>query len=112
MGNGPGLQHLITDLPVTYKGHDSVFVVVDRLSKMVHPEAINKTISAEGLAAVYADRGLRYHGVPQSIVSDRDTRFTSLFRKELAPQSQDSTTHVSSLPPANGWTNRTGERGP
>ena len=75
---------LITDLPVTRKGHDSIFVVVDRLSKMVHLEAFTKTISAQGLAAVYADRVFRYHGVPQSIVSDRDTRFTSLFWKELA----------------------------
>lgn len=75
---------LITDLPVTNEGHDSIFVVVDRLSKMVHLEAITKTISAKGLAAVYADRVFRYHGIPQSIVSDRDTRFTSLFWKELA----------------------------
>ena len=75
---------LITDLPVTAKGHDAIFVVVDRLSKMVHIEAINKTISAKGLAAVYTDRVFRYHGVPQSIVSDRDPRFTSLFWRELA----------------------------
>ena len=75
---------LITDLPVTKKGHDSIFVVVDPLSRMVHLEAITKTISAQGLAAVYADRVFRYHGVPQSIVSDRDTRFTSLLLKELA----------------------------
>ena len=75
---------LITDLPVTQKGQDSIFVVVDHLSKMVHLEANTKTISAQGLAAVYADRVFRYHGVTQSIVSDRDTRFTSLFWKELA----------------------------
>ena len=40
---------LITDLPVTAKGHDSIFEVVDRLSKVVHIEAINKTISGSGL---------------------------------------------------------------
>ena len=75
---------LVTDLPVTSEGNDSIFVVVDRLSKMVHLEAIRKTISAQGLAAVYASRVFRHHGVPQSIVSDRDTRFTSLFWRELA----------------------------
>ena len=75
---------LIADLPVTNKGHESIFVVVDRLSKMIHLEAITTTISAKGLAAVYADRVFRYHSVPQSTVSDRDSRFTSLFWKELA----------------------------
>ena len=75
---------LITDLPITARGHDAIFVVVDRLSKMVHVEPISKTISAQGLAAVYTDRVFRYHGVPQNIVSDRDTRFTSLFWRELA----------------------------
>ena len=75
---------LITDLPVTNKGHDLIFVVLDRLSKMVLLEAITKTISAKGLAAVYADRVFRYHSVLQSIVSDRDTRLTSLMWKELA----------------------------
>jgi len=74
---------LITDLPITSKGNDSIFVVVDRLSKMVHLEAIRKTISAQGLAAAYADRVFRHPGVPQRKVSDRDTRFTSLFWREL-----------------------------
>ena len=58
---------LITDLPVISKGNDSISVVVDRLSKMVHLAAIRKTISAQGLAAVYSDRVFRHHGVPQSI---------------------------------------------
>ena len=77
-------MELTTHLPVTNNGHYSIFVVVDHLSKMVHLEAITKTISAKGLAAVYADRVFRCHGVPQSIVSERGTRFTSLFWKELA----------------------------
>ena len=51
---------------------------------MVHVEAIQKSISAQGLAAVYAYRIFRYHGVPQSIVSDRDARFTSLFWQDLS----------------------------
>ena len=50
---------LITDVPVSSKGNDSIFVVVDRLSKMVHIEAIQKSISAQGLAAAYADRIFR-----------------------------------------------------
>ena len=95
----------------TNTGHDSIFVVVDRLSKMVHLEAITKTISEEGMAAVYADRVFRYHGVPQSIVSDRDTRFTSLFWKELA-QRLGTQLRMSTAYHPQGWANRTGERGP
>jgi len=78
---------------------------------MVHIEAINKTISAKGLAAVYTDRVFRYHGVPQSIVSDRDPRFTILFWCELAsrlgtklhmstayhPQTDGQTEHVNGV---------------
>ena len=70
---------LITDLPITSKGNDSIFVVVDRLSKMVHREAIRKIISTQGLAAVYADRVFRHLGVPQSTVSDKDNRFTCVY---------------------------------
>ena len=50
---------------------------------MVHIEAIQKYISAQGLAAIYADRIFRYHGIHQSIVS-WEARFTSLFRQELS----------------------------
>ena len=75
---------LITDLPVTSNGYDSIFVVVDRLSKMTHVEPTTKTVTAEGLAEICTNRIFRYHGVPQSIISDRDTRFTSLFWKKFA----------------------------
>ena len=75
---------------------------------MVHIEAINKTISAKGLAAVYTDRVFRYHGVPQSIVSDRDPRFTSLFWRELASR-LGTKLHMSTngLPAPDRWSNRT-----
>jgi Integrase zinc binding domain/Integrase core domain/Chromo (CHRromatin Organisation MOdifier) domain len=73
----------ITDLPVTARGHDAIWVVVDRLSKMVHVEAITKTITTQETARLYRDRVFRYHGVPKDIVSDRDPRFTSNFWREL-----------------------------
>ena len=44
---------LITDLPRTSNGNDSIWVVVDRLSKMVHLVALTKTCTAESIAAVY-----------------------------------------------------------
>ena len=67
---------LSTDLPCTSNGSDSIWVVVDRLSKMVHLVALKKTCIAESLAAVYEREVFRLHN-PESIVSDRDVRFTS-----------------------------------
>ena len=69
----------ITDLPVTVQGHDAIWVVVDRLSKMVHLVAIKKSITAEQVAKVYEREVIRLHGVPDDIVSDRDVRFMSHF---------------------------------
>ena len=101
---------LITDLPVSSKGNDSIFVVVDGLSKMVHIEAIQKSISAQGLAAVYADRIFRYHGVPQSIVSDRDAHFTSLLWQELSKRlGTKLRTPTANHPQTDGKTERVNE---
>jgi hypothetical protein len=75
---------LITDLPVTARGYDTVVVFVDRLTKMVHIEASTKSITSEGLAELFESRVIRYHGVPQTLVSDRDIRFRSaLWQKAL-----------------------------
>jgi transposase InsO family protein len=68
---------LITDLPETSRGFDTVVVFVDRLSKMVHIEATTKTITSEGLAELFESHVIRYHGVPQTLISDRDVRFRS-----------------------------------
>ena len=74
---------LITDLPRTNNGNDSIWVVVDRLSKMVHLVALTKTCPAESIAAVYEKEVFRLHGIPETIVSDRDVRFTSRFWRAL-----------------------------
>ena len=73
----------ITHLPPTRSGYTSIFVVVDRLSKMVHFLPTVDTASAEDVAALFRDRVFCLHGMPQSIVSDRDVKFTSAFWKEL-----------------------------
>jgi RNase H-like domain found in reverse transcriptase/Reverse transcriptase (RNA-dependent DNA polymerase)/Integrase zinc binding domain/Chromo (CHRromatin Organisation MOdifier) domain/Retroviral aspartyl protease len=74
---------LITQLPMTTAGHDAIVVFVDRLSKMAHfVPTITKSTAPE-LAKLFFDSVFRYHGLPMTVVSDRDPRFTSLFWKAV-----------------------------
>ena len=66
-------------LPKTVSGHDTVMVVVDRLSKRAHFIPTVKTLTAEGAAKLYMDNIFRLHGVPQNITSDKDVRFVNAF---------------------------------
>ena len=74
----------ITSLPLTSKGHDSVFVMVDRFSKLTHFVACRKDIDSIGTAGLFLQNWVRLHGIPASLLSDRDPRFTGAFFKELA----------------------------
>ncbi|KAJ9552914.1 LOW QUALITY PROTEIN: hypothetical protein OSB04_016959 [Centaurea solstitialis] len=69
----------VTKLPRTPKGYDTIWVVVDRLSKSAHFLPMRETYSMERLAKLYLAEIVRLHGIPLSIVSDRDARFTSTF---------------------------------
>ena len=69
----------VTKLPKTLKGHDTIWVVVDRLTKSAHFLAMRETLPMDKLAKLYVDEIISRHGVPLSIVSDRDSRFTSNF---------------------------------
>jgi hypothetical protein len=70
----------ITQLPVTKKRkYDAIMVMVDKLSKMVHIEPTKTTVTAVQAANIFYNTVIRLHGVPLSIVSDRDPRFTSNF---------------------------------
>ena len=73
---------LVTDLPVCC-GYDSVFVVVDRLTKCVILSPCKKTVTAPQLAQLFIDNVFRRFGMPVNIVSDRDPRFTSHFWKSF-----------------------------
>jgi hypothetical protein len=72
----------ITQLPPTASGHDTLLVFVDRLSKMTHLAATHGTDSAEDVARHFVQHVFRLHGLPESIVSDRDPKFTSAFWRE------------------------------
>ena len=77
----------VTRLPLSadWKGdsYDSILVIVDRLTKMVHYEPVKVTIDAPGLAEVIIDVVVRHHGLPDSIVTDRGSLFTSKFWSSL-----------------------------
>ena len=69
----------VTGLPNTLRGHDSIRVIVDRLTKSVHFILINISFPMSKLAEIYTSVIVKLHGVPLCIVSDRDPRFTSDF---------------------------------
>ena len=69
----------VTGLPRTRDGHDSIWVIVDRLTKFAHFIAVEKTYTLERLARLFLDVIIKLHRVPVSIISDRDPRFTSRF---------------------------------
>jgi transposase InsO family protein len=73
----------IVGLPRTQSGYDSIWVIVDRLTKVAHFIPVKTTYSGPQLAELYMSRIVCLHGVPKKIVSDRGTQFTSRFRERL-----------------------------
>jgi hypothetical protein len=72
---------LVIKLPVTARGHDSICVFVDRLTKMVPFVPCKETLSAKEFAELYVDNVFLYHGLSKEFISDRDSRFMSEFWK-------------------------------
>ncbi|GJY33049.1 putative reverse transcriptase domain-containing protein [Tanacetum coccineum] len=73
----------VTKLPKTTNGYDTIWVIVDRLTKSTHFLPMRETDPMEKLMKLYMKEVVTRHGVPVSIISDRDGRFTSLFWKAL-----------------------------
>jgi hypothetical protein len=77
---------LITQLPRSKAGHDAIVVFVDKLTKMVHYVPTTTTVTAPQLATLFIREVCRLHGVPDSLLSDRDPRFTAHFWRSFWQQ--------------------------
>ncbi|GJR64651.1 putative reverse transcriptase domain-containing protein [Tanacetum coccineum] len=73
----------VTKHPKTTNGYDTIWVIVDRLTKYAHFLPMRETDPIEKLMKLHIKEIVTRHGVPVSIISDRDGRFTSLFWQAL-----------------------------
>ena len=69
----------VTHLPRTSRGHDVVWVIIDRLTKSAHFLAVLMTFMLKEFCKLYIREIVQLHGVPVSMVSDRDPRLTAHF---------------------------------
>ena len=69
----------IIGLPLTQQGHDSIWVIVDRLTKSAHFVLVNTRYHARRYAELYVSQVVRLHGVPRTIISDKGPQFIAHF---------------------------------
>ncbi|GJX34818.1 putative reverse transcriptase domain-containing protein [Tanacetum coccineum] len=107
-GNGNKIQDLVTKFPKSSSGYDAIWVIVDRLTKSAHFLPIREDYKTEKLARIYINEIVARHGVPVSIISDRDGRFAShlwqALQKALGTKLNMSTTYH---PETDGQSERT-----
>jgi hypothetical protein len=73
----------IVGLPNTSQRHDSIWVIIDRLTKTAHFLPVHTTYLAKKYAEVYLDQIVRLHGIPKTIISDRGAPFIARFWEQL-----------------------------
>jgi hypothetical protein len=100
----------IVGLPRTRDGYDSIWVIVDKLTKVAHFIPVKTTYSGAKLAELHISKIVCLHGVPKKIVSDRGTQITSRFWQKLH-ESMDTKLNFSSAyhPHTDGQTERTNQ---
>ena len=94
----------VVGLPLTGRKHDSVWVIVDQLTKSAHFLPVRTDYSLDKLAELYIREIVQLHGIPKSIISDRDLRFTSRFWGKLQEGLGNRPNFEHSIPLSNGWT--------
>ncbi|GKD62652.1 putative reverse transcriptase domain-containing protein [Tanacetum coccineum] len=77
------IMDFVTKLPKTAHSYDTIWVIVDRLTKSSHFPPMRETDPMDKLKKLYMKEVVNQHGVPVFIISDRDSKFTSLFWKAL-----------------------------
>ena len=92
----------VVGLPMIGRKHDSVWIMVDRLTKSTHFLPGRTDYSLDKLAELYIKEIVRLHGIPISIISNRDSRFTSRFWRKFSRGFGHSTEFQHSVPPADG----------
>jgi transposase InsO family protein len=73
----------IVGLPNTSLRHDSIWIIVDRLTKTAHFLPVHTTYNAKKYAEIYLDQIVHLHGVPKTIISDRGAQFIARFWEQL-----------------------------
>jgi transposase InsO family protein len=97
----------IVGLPRTAKGYDSIWVIIDRLTKIVHFLPVKVKYTVATYVELYIARILSLHGVPKTIVLDRGPQFVSKFWEELHKSLGTKLLHSSAYhPQTSGWTER------
>jgi hypothetical protein len=89
----------IVGLPLTPRKHDSIGVIVDRLTKTAHFTHVHTTYSAERYAEIYVDLIVQLHDVPKTILSDRGTQFVARFLAQVHESLGTKLIHSSSYHP-------------
>jgi hypothetical protein len=100
-------MEFITKFPRTTKQHDSIMVVVDKLTKDAHFIPVKSVHKAVDIAKIYMCRVAKLHGVPKMIVSEKDSKFTSNFWKGLFKRFETSLNFSTTYhPETDGQTER------
>ena len=73
----------VVGIPLAWRKHDSIWVMVDRLTKSAHFLPVRTDYSLDKLEEFYIKEIVRFHWIPMSIISDRDSRFTLRFWGKL-----------------------------
>ncbi|GJS33586.1 DNA/RNA polymerases superfamily protein [Tanacetum coccineum] len=101
------MMDFVTKLPKMIEKHDAIWVIVDRLTKSAHFIPIRENIPIHKLAKIYVNEIVVRHGVPVSIVSDRDGRFTSNFWQDFQELGTKLHMSIAFYPKIDGQSERT-----